>query len=158
VDALAAAGALVEGVSGVYATAPQGLTDQPEFLNAACRVVFDGDPPGVLDVVKGIERALGRVAGPRFGPRAIDLDVLMWEGGSWSDARLEVPHPRLAERRFALVPLAELAPPAWPDGRTVAQALAALDEADQPVRATAVQIVVPGAPRGGPVPGTDGHV
>lgn len=124
----------VEAVSRVYETAPREVEDQPAFLNAACRVRADVDPPGLLDLVKGVERDLGRVEGPRFGPRAIDVDILMWEGGAWRDARLEVPHPRLGERRFALVPLLDVSPIGLlADGRGPASALASLDADEQPV-------------------------
>jgi len=134
VDALVAEGVAVEAVSRVYETAPREVEDQPAFLNAACRVRTELDPSALLDLVKGIERELGRVEGPRFGPRAIDLDILMWEGGAWRDARLEVPHPRLGERRFALVPLLDVSPDGvLVDDRGPASALASLDADEQPV-------------------------
>jgi 2-amino-4-hydroxy-6-hydroxymethyldihydropteridine diphosphokinase len=123
----------VEAVSRVYETAPREVEDQPSFLNAACRIATDLDPPSLLSVLKEIERDLGRVAGPRFGPRAIDLDILMWEGGRWRDERLEVPHPRLTGRRFALVPLLDLDPPNADD---LAVEAASLDEEEQAVVAT----------------------
>lgn len=129
----------VEAVSRVYETAPQGIEDQPPFLNAACRVLTALGPRELLAILKDIEAHLGRVEGPRFGPRAIDLDILLWEGGTWRDDRLEVPHPRLHERRFALIPLADVAPPgdveAW---------LSALHPDAQPVEATAATLALPG--------------
>ena len=89
------------------------------FLNAAARVASDLDPPALLAAVKRMERELGRdPGGVRFGPRAIDCDLLLWEGGAWSGPGLEIPHPRLAERRFALLPLLDLDPGlTLPDGR-----------------------------------------
>ena len=82
-----------------------------------------------------MEADLGRRPGPRFGPRAIDCDLLLWEGGSWSDGSLEIPHPRLSERRFALVPLLEIDPDLrLPAGGRLAEVEAALDPAQQPVR------------------------
>ena len=128
-------GLAVEAVSPVFETAPRDLPDQPDFLNAACRVSADLDPPAVLDAAKRLERDLGRVPGVRFGPRAVDCDVLLWEGGAWHDARLEIPHPRLRERLFALLPLLDLDPDlALPDGRPLARLASALDPREQPVR------------------------
>ncbi len=126
----------VEAVSDVYETAPQDLEDQPPFLNAVARVESTLRPPAALDACKQVELALGRdPAGVRFGPRPIDCDLLLWSGGSWSDERLEIPHPRLARRRFALLPLLELDPDArWPDATPVADALAAIDPEAQPAR------------------------
>lgn len=135
VRALADAGTGIEAVSGVYETTPRDLDDQPSFLNAAARVRSACTPPELLAVVKGIERDLGRdPAGRRFGPRVIDCDLLLWDGGRWAAADLEVPHPRLAERRFALVPLLELDPDlALPDGTPLARLEAALDADEQAV-------------------------
>ena len=106
--------------------------DQPAFLNAALRVDSDLDPPALLALVKRMEVELGRRPGPRYGPRALDCDLLLWEGGAWRNDALEMPHPRLAERRFALLPLLEVAPPPLPDGRRPADLLSALDTAEQP--------------------------
>jgi 2-amino-4-hydroxy-6-hydroxymethyldihydropteridine diphosphokinase len=133
---LAAAGHRVEAVSPVYETAPREIADQPPFLNAAARVESDLDPPGLLADVKRMERELGRDPdGVRFGPRAIDCDLLLWDGGAWSGPDLEIPHPRLAERRFALLPLLDLDPGlSLPDGRSLAALEAALDPAEQPAR------------------------
>ncbi|MGD9694978.1 MAG: 2-amino-4-hydroxy-6-hydroxymethyldihydropteridine diphosphokinase [Thermoleophilia bacterium] len=124
----------VEAVSALYETAPRDLLDQPAFLNAAVRVRSDLDPPALLALVKRMERELGRdPGGVRFGPRAIDCDLLLWEGGGWGDPHLEVPHPRLHERRFALLPLLDLDPGlSLPDGRSIAALEAAIDPADQP--------------------------
>lgn len=133
VDWLRTNGVTVEATSALYETAPREVVDQPSFLNAAARVRSDLDPPAMLDLVKRMEADLGRVAGPRFGPRAIDCDLLVWEGGVHHDERLDVPHPRLVERRFALVPLLELDPElALPDGRSLALVCATLDAVDQP--------------------------
>lgn len=120
-------GALVQAVSSPYRTAPRDVVEQPEFINAAARLEFDGEPPGLLSVLKAIERRLGRQSeGRRWGPRPIDLDILVWEGGAWRDGALRVPHERLHERRFALVPLLEIDPDlALPDGTP----LRALDDA-----------------------------
>ncbi len=140
----------LEAVSPAYETAPRELADQPAFLNAAARIAADLDPPALLREVKAIERALGRApGGVRFGPRAIDCDLLLWEGGEWHDARLDIPHPRLHERRFALLPLLDLDPGlTLPDGRPLAGLAAAIDPADQP--ATRVpEALVPARERAG---------
>jgi 2-amino-4-hydroxy-6-hydroxymethyldihydropteridine diphosphokinase len=142
---LDAAGVPVERVSPVYETAPRDLEDQPSFLNAACRVASPLDPPALLAVLKGIERSLGRVPGRRYGPRAIDLDILVWEGGAWNDDALQVPHPRLAERRFALVPLLDLDPDlTLPGGEVLGDLAAAIDAAEQPVRLAAAALTAGG--------------
>jgi 2-amino-4-hydroxy-6-hydroxymethyldihydropteridine diphosphokinase len=124
-------GQRVEAVSPAYETAPREVEDQPSFLNAAARVASAVEPPELLAQVKRMERELGRDPdGPRFGPRAIDCDLLLWEGGAWSGPDLEIPHPRLAERRFALLPLLDLDPGlALPDGRRLAATLAGRDAA-----------------------------
>jgi len=133
VDELRERGVIVEAVSRIYETAPREVEDQPPFLNAACRIQTPLDPPAVLTLIKGIEGDLGRIAGPRYGPRAIDLDILLWEGGEWSDPGLEVPHPRLAHRRFALVPVLDLDPDLAVDGELLTHVEARLDRDEQPV-------------------------
>jgi 2-amino-4-hydroxy-6-hydroxymethyldihydropteridine diphosphokinase len=107
-----AAVARVERTSHVYATAPVG-PPQPEYLNAAALVAWEGTAEGLLEALLGIEARLGRVrGGERFGPRTIDLDVLWIDGVERVTDRLVVPHPRLKERAFAMVPLLEVAPDA----------------------------------------------
>lgn len=101
--------ARVLGTSHVYATAPVG-PPQPDYLNAAALVEFDGSAERLLDVLLGIEAALGRVRAERYGPRTIDLDVLWAENIVVDSPRLVVPHPRLHERAFALAPMLEIAP------------------------------------------------
>ena len=125
---------LVEAVSHFYETAPREVADQPTFLNAAVRVASTLAPPALLGEMKRLERDLGRASGGvRFGPRAIDCDLLVWEGGEWHDDSLEIPHPRLGERRFALLPLLDLdADLTLPDGRALADLEAALDPRQQP--------------------------
>ena len=132
---LAGAGVRVEAVSCAYETAPRDLVVQPAFINAAARVATDLPPPELLCAIKQMEAELGRdPGGVRFGPRAIDCDILLWDGGAWRDEVLEVPHPRLADRRFALLPVLDLDPAlALPDGRRLAGLAAAIDPADQPV-------------------------
>ena len=109
---------VVERVSSVYETAPAYLLDQPRFLNAALRGRTALAPIDLLAFLKQIERELGRVGGVRFGPRAIDLDILVYDDLALDGEALTIPHPRMAERPFVLVPLAEIAPdlrpPGWP--------------------------------------------
>ena len=101
----------VEATSHLYATAPVGGPAQPEYLNAAALVAWEGPARALLDALLAIEAGLGRVRGAeRFGPRTIDLDVLWIEGVALEQDALTVPHPRLAERAFALAPMLEVAP------------------------------------------------
>ncbi|HLF28057.1 MAG TPA: dihydropteroate synthase [Anaerolineae bacterium] len=100
----------VRDLSAVYETEPWGVTDQPRFLNAACAIETELPPRELLALLKSIETELGRQPAPRYGPRAIDLDVLLYAAAKIETPELTVPHPRLAERAFALVPLAEIAP------------------------------------------------
>jgi 2-amino-4-hydroxy-6-hydroxymethyldihydropteridine diphosphokinase len=116
-------------VSRPRETDPVGYREQPRFLNLACSLETDLSPRELLDRLLAVERALGRRRdGPRFGPRTIDLDLLLYGDVSLHEPGLTVPHPRLAERRFALEPLAELDPDlALPDGRPVADLLSELE-------------------------------
>ena len=93
-------------------TEPVGYLDQPSFLNGAAQLETALPPRELLERLLEIESRLGRVRGegPRFGPRTIDLDLLLYGDETIDEPGLTVPHPRLAERRFALEPLAELAP------------------------------------------------
>lgn len=120
-------GIRVAAVSSLRETEPVGPVDQPRFLNGACAVVTELSAWDLLARMLAIERELGRDrrAGLRFGPRPIDLDLLLYGEEVVEEPGLNVPHPRLAERRFALEPLAELdAELALPDGRRVKDLLA----------------------------------
>jgi 2-amino-4-hydroxy-6-hydroxymethyldihydropteridine diphosphokinase len=97
-------------VSSVYETAPWGKTDQPAFLNIAVAVETQLSPADLLRHVMAIEQALGRVRIERWGPRTVDIDILLYGSDTIRTADLEVPHPRMAERAFVLVPLLEIAP------------------------------------------------
>lgn len=99
----------VEAVSSLYRTAAVGVTDQPDFLNAVARLVTKRDPEGLLQTLLGIETALGRVrSGVQFGPRNIDLDLLLYGEVEMATRSLTVPHPRMHLRRFVLEPLYEI--------------------------------------------------
>jgi 2-amino-4-hydroxy-6-hydroxymethyldihydropteridine diphosphokinase len=106
----------IECMSAVYETEPAYLLDQPRFLNMALRGRSALEPLALLALLKQIERDLGRVAGPRYGPRAIDIDILLYDDLAIETANLTIPHPRMAERPFVLTPLAELAPELVPPG------------------------------------------
>lgn len=105
-----------EEISAVYESEPAYVEDQPRFLNAVLRGRTRLDPHALLAFVKGIERDLGRAPGPRFGPRLIDIDILLYDELALDADALTIPHPRMAERPFVLVPLAEIAPSLVPPG------------------------------------------
>ncbi|MBV9440112.1 MAG: 2-amino-4-hydroxy-6-hydroxymethyldihydropteridine diphosphokinase [Candidatus Eremiobacteraeota bacterium] len=96
--------------SRLYRSEPWGDRDQPAFVNAAALLDTALEPEALLAALKGIERDAGRVRSRRWGPRALDLDVLLYGERSIAMQDLVVPHPRLLERAFALVPLAEIDP------------------------------------------------
>lgn len=96
--------------SSIYETAPVGYLDQAHFLNMVLEVDTPLLPIELLDVCQNIEQELGRTREIRFGPRTIDLDILTYNLENIASDRLTVPHPRMHERAFVLVPLAEIAP------------------------------------------------
>lgn len=99
----------VEKVSSIYETEPVGYLDQPWFLNAVCEVITGRTPRQMLALAGSIEASLGRVREIRYGPRTIDVDVLMYDDFILDEPDLQIPHPRMLERAFVLVPLAEIA-------------------------------------------------
>ena len=120
----------VTGSSSVYETEPQGpVPDQPDFLNACLSVETELGPEDLLDACKRVERELGRDEwSPRYGPRVIDVDLLLLGELEHRSERLTLPHPEIGDRRFVLVPLLELEPELrLPDGSPLAEALAALE-------------------------------
>jgi len=113
-------------LSTIRETEPWGYADQPPFLNAVAEVETDLSPRALLERLLEIERSLGRRrGGPRWGPRTIDLDLLLFGAQTIDEPGLIVPHPRLAERAFVLEPLAELAPSLLVVGKGTVQALLA---------------------------------
>ena len=101
----------IVAISSLRETDPVGYLDQPRFLNAAVAIETSLRPEELLVVLLDVERELGRTRdGPRYGPRTVDLDLLLVEGVTVDEPGLTVPHPRLHERVFALAPLAELDP------------------------------------------------
>jgi 2-amino-4-hydroxy-6-hydroxymethyldihydropteridine diphosphokinase len=111
-------------LSTIRETEPWGYEDQPRFLNAVAELETDLSPRALLDRLLEIERELGRTRdGPRWGPRTIDLDLLLYDDERLDEPGLTVPHPRLHERRFVLEPLAELDPGLEVPGRGRVDAL-----------------------------------
>jgi len=96
--------------SPVYEADPWGKSEQPKFLNAAAEITTALSPSELLPELKSIEQKLGRTGHERWGPREIDLDILLYDGLRYSDDLVTVPHVDLEHRRFALVPLREIAP------------------------------------------------
>jgi 2-amino-4-hydroxy-6-hydroxymethyldihydropteridine diphosphokinase len=108
-------------VSSVWCTPPWGVTDQPDFLNACAKVETTLSPREFLDLCLSIERDLKRVRDQRWGPRSIDIDILFFGDQLIEEPGLVVPHPRIAERAFVLVPLAEIAPGKTIEGQSIAR-------------------------------------
>ena len=134
----------VDAVSSLYETAPVGPQDQPAYYNAACRGVTDLTPRALLDLVKAIERQLGRSPspegrseGPRWGPREIDIDILLFGEEVVEEEGLTVPHPELAKRAFVHAPLAEIAAELLHPtlGQSIVELAAAVDQAGVRVEA-----------------------
>lgn len=114
-------GVAVTRSSRVYETDPVGGPDQPEYLNAVVEIRTDLPPHALLGACLGVEARIGRVRSERWGPRPIDVDLLTYADRTIDDPDLVVPHPRMHERGFVLVPLAELtADPMLPGGRRLA--------------------------------------
>ena len=125
--AIAAVGRVVAR-SPIVASAPLGPSIR-RFANAAILIASDESPPQLLGRLKRIEMAFGRRRGRRWGARVIDLDILLWSGGEWTEHRLTVPHVSLRDRSFVLQPLATIAS-GWRDpvsGRTIRQLAHAVD-------------------------------
>ncbi|HEX8667654.1 MAG TPA: 2-amino-4-hydroxy-6-hydroxymethyldihydropteridine diphosphokinase [Allosphingosinicella sp.] len=124
----AAAAALgVERLSRIRATAALGPAGRG-FANAVAILASGLEPPELLAELKAVERGFGRRVGRRWGPRVLDLDIVLWSGGAWEGRGLVVPHPEFRRRRFVLEPMAEIAPH-WRDpltGATVRQLLVRL--------------------------------
>lgn len=113
--ALNVAGIKIKDVSGIYLSSPVGYVEQPDFLNMVVSAETNYSPEELLKVCRQTENSLGRVREIRWGPRKIDIDILFYGDYSIKKEELELPHPRLKERAFVLVPLKEIAPEIFED-------------------------------------------
>ena len=102
--------ASIKKISSFYETEPVGYADQPKFLNITCELETEFSPADLLHFLKWIEKRMGRQASFQNAPRPIDIDILLYDALILEKPDLQIPHPRLPERAFVLVPLAEIAP------------------------------------------------
>ena len=118
IDALPSAGVLVKQVSSIYETEPVDFLDQPWFLNCVVAVETEMEPHALLQSLRAIESQLGSQKEFAKGPRKLDLDILLYGDETIATPNLQIPHPRMLQRRFVLTPLAKIAPnlrhPSWP--------------------------------------------
>lgn len=131
---------LVPGVypaalSDLYRTKPWGYADQPDFINACCRVETTLSPAALLGVCLGIEAAMGRVRQFKNGPRVIDIDLLLYEGESRNTEELLLPHPGIPEREFVLEPLLDVCENGFACGLNVPETLRILREKNSAIPA-----------------------
>lgn len=123
----------ISRVSSIYQTEPIGYADQPWFLNMACEGKTLLDPFELLAFIKGIETRMGREPSFPNGPRIIDIDILFYDDRTVAIEGLDIPHPRISERRFVLAPLAEIAPD-WihpGSGRSIRELLGSLNDSHE---------------------------
>ena len=114
--------------SSLYHSSPLGPADQPDYVNAVAMLDTRLAPLALLDALQAIEQQQGRVRGQHWGPRTLDLDLLLYGNERIEYPRLQVPHPQLSKRDFVLIPLAELAPElVLPDGRSIQQCIDACE-------------------------------
>lgn len=110
IELLKASGIVITKESSMYETEPWGVKEQPDFINMAVKAVAVLKPKELLDVLKAIEKKMGRIPAERFGPRIIDLDILLYDSLVVDEPDLKIPHPLMHEREFVLRPLSEIAP------------------------------------------------
>ena len=118
----------VSGVSRLYRTPPWGNTEQAWFFNTAAAIDTTLAPLQLLDLCLDIERVMKRVRAERWGPRTLDMDILAHGSASVQDERLTLPHPRMKDRAFVLMPLADIAPDFMLEGRAISAWLADADK------------------------------
>ncbi|MFG6158433.1 2-amino-4-hydroxy-6-hydroxymethyldihydropteridine diphosphokinase [Halomonas sp. 1390] len=116
--------------SRLYASRPVGPADQPDYVNAVAHLATRLSPLALLDQLQALEQRHGRVRGRRWGPRTLDLDLLLYDDRRLALPRLTLPHPEMTRRAFVLVPLAELAPGLALDGRPLSRLAAELEPQD----------------------------
>ncbi|MBB3185529.1 2-amino-4-hydroxy-6-hydroxymethyldihydropteridine diphosphokinase [Halomonas fontilapidosi] len=116
--------------SRLYASAPVGPADQPDYINAVALLETWLSPLALLDQLQALEQRHGRLRGRRWGPRTLDLDLLLFDDQRVKQPRLTLPHPEMVRRAFVLVPLAELSPSLTVDGHSLARLAAGLDTED----------------------------
>ena len=120
-------------VSSPYVSAPVGITEQPLFVNAVAHGMFKGEPLRLLDELLGVEKRQGRERLIHWGPRTLDLDLLLFGGRIIDQPRLKVPHPEICNRAFVLVPMMEISPgmvlPRW--GKTARELYEAMEPAQR---------------------------
>jgi 2-amino-4-hydroxy-6-hydroxymethyldihydropteridine diphosphokinase len=138
-DRLEGSGVRIQARSSFYRTPPWGDVAQPDFVNSCALAETRLEPRALLALTQAIQRELGRMPGPRWGPRPIDIDTLDYEGVRVDDPDLVIPHPGLTERPFVLVPLVEIAPDWIVAGRPIRDWAAAVDS-------TGVVRIEPGDP------------
>lgn len=109
----------IEAVSHLYKTAPWGNTDQPSFLNACTLISTNLSARQLLELCLGIEKDLGRIRLERWGPRAIDLDILFYDDELIDEPGLQLPHPRMTQRAFVMVPLSDVDPNKEIEGHSI---------------------------------------
>lgn len=123
-------GLRLDACSSLYRSQPMGPQDQPDYVNAAARLETESEPLELLDALQRIERDLGRDRSRerRWGPRLLDLDLLLYADRTLDHPRLSIPHPGLTERAFVVLPLLDIAPTLLlPDGRVLADIAARMD-------------------------------
>lgn len=115
----------IAAISSFYETAPVGYTDQPDFINVVIKVKTTLSPQKLLEICLSTEKKIGRLRTIRWGPRVIDIDVLLYNDLKVDEKDLQIPHPRMLEREFVIRPLAEIAPDLiLPNGKTARETLA----------------------------------
>jgi 2-amino-4-hydroxy-6-hydroxymethyldihydropteridine diphosphokinase len=119
----------VLSVSRLYRTKPVGPVEQNDFTNAAVRVKTDLSPEDLMKKCLGLEAAMGRdrVSAVRWGPRVIDIDIILYDNLTIKNAEVEIPHPRFLERAFVLIPIAEIAPERTIGGRNLRELASSID-------------------------------